>query len=261
MLEITNNLLYNSNISQAWHKVIGLIEVEKISKSFNGKKILNEISFSVKSGEIVAYLGQNGAGKTTTINVLATLLKTDKGKIRINGFDINKDSKIIRSIIGYVFEDFGLYPSLNVLDNLNFIGKLYELSPRKRKERINVLIEFFELKEYKKTLVSKLSKGTKQKVSIAKALLHDPEILLLDEPTAGLDPFTTKRLLDYILFLKNEGKTVLVTTHLLNIAEMIADHVILISKGEIVFNDNLSSIKNSERVNSLEEFYFKILGD
>ncbi|MHA2104717.1 MAG: ABC transporter ATP-binding protein [Candidatus Hodarchaeales archaeon] len=238
-----------------------MIEVENLNKNFNGKKILDDISFSVNTGEIVAYLGPNGAGKTTTINILSTLLKPSSGFVSLNGYNIKKDSKKIREIIGYVFEDFGLYPSLTVLNNLNFIGKLYKLTDGQRKKKIKYLIDFFELEEYKNTQISKLSKGSKQKVSIAKALLHDPEILFLDEPTLGLDPFIAKNILDLVVSLKKDGKIILVTTHLLNRAEMISDNAIIIDKGKIVFNGKISSIKYKNKDNSLEELYFNILGD
>ncbi|MFW9929025.1 MAG: ABC transporter ATP-binding protein [Candidatus Thorarchaeota archaeon] len=191
-----------------------MIEVENVCKSINGKKILCDISFSIKSGEIVTYLGQNGAGKTTTINILTTLLKPDSGKITINGYEIEKSSKKIRNIIGYVFEDFGLYPTLNLVDNLNFIGKLYNISDIERKRKIAELIDFFELHEYVKFPITKLSKGSKQKVAIAKALIHDPAILFLDEPTSGLDPFTAKNILNFILSLKKGNKTIFINNGL-----------------------------------------------
>ena len=238
-----------------------MLEVKNLCKSFNGKKILHDINFSVNSGEIVAYIGPNGAGKTTTINILATLLKPTSGMVSFNGYNVVKDSKKIRQVIGYVFEDFGLYPSLSVINNLDFIGKLYKLSEGERRRKIKEMIEFFDLGEYKKTPISKLSKGTKQKVSIAKALLHDPEILFLDEPTSGLDPLTAKNIMNLVLSLKKEGKTILMTTHLLNRAEMVSDRIILINKGKIVYNGKTSEIKRKNRNNSVEDLYFTLIGD
>ncbi|OLS24175.1 MAG: putative ABC transporter ATP-binding protein YbhF [Candidatus Heimdallarchaeota archaeon LC_3] len=238
-----------------------MLEVKNLCKSFNGKKILHDINFSVNSGEIVAYTGPNGAGKTTTINILTTLLKPTSGMVFLNGYNVVKDSKKIRQVIGYVFEDFGLYPSLSVINNLDFIGKLYKLSEGERRRKIKEIIEFFDLREYKKTPISKLSKGTKQKVSIAKALLHDPEILFLDEPTSGLDPLTAKNIMNLVLSLKKEGKTILMTTHLLNRAEMVSDRIILINKGKIVYNGKTSEIKRKNNNNSVEDLYFTLIGD
>ena len=238
-----------------------MIEVKNLYKTINGKKILQNINFSINSGEITGYIGPNGAGKTTTINILTTLLEPTSGTVTINNYDLLNDAKQIRQKIGYVFEDFGLYPNLSVTENLNFIGKLYKIPKEKRKRKIDDLIEFFDLFDHKNTFISKLSKGSKQKVNIAKALLHDPEILFLDEPTSGLDPLTAKNISNLILSLKAEGKTILMTTHLLNRAERISDRIIFIDKGKIVFNDKISAIKEKNQNNSLEELYFTLIGD
>ena len=238
-----------------------MIEVQNLNKTMNSYKILQNINFTVNSSEIIAYLGPNGAGKTTTLNILTTLLKPTSGLVFLDGYNVIEDAKKIRSFIGYVFDDFGLYPGLSVLKNLNFIAKLYGLSQFQRKESVNQLIEFFDLKEYLHRPVFKLSKGTKQKVSIAKALIHKPRILFLDEPTSGLDPFTTKNILNLIKSLKKEGKTIIITTHLLHLAEITSDRIILLDKGKIIFNGHTSSIKNDLSNNTLENAYFSLLGD
>ena len=238
-----------------------MIEVQCLNKTINGYKILHNIDFTVNSSEIIGYLGPNGAGKTTTINILATLLKPTSGSVFLNGYNVIHDAKKIRRFIGCVFDDFGLYPSLTVSKNLHFIGKLYNLSQQQRDKAIKQSIEFFDLREYLHTPVYKLSKGTKQKVNIAKSLLHDPDILFLDEPTSGLDPFTSKNILNLITSLKKEGRTIIITTHLLHLAEMVSDKIILLNKGKIIFNGQISSIKNDLHKNSLEDLYFSLLGD
>ena len=165
-----------------------MIEVNNLTKKFNEATALNGVSFQVNEGEVFAYLGPNGAGKTTTVNILATLLTPTSGKVVVDGYDITKDGMEIRRLIGYLPEDFGLYPSLTVYENLDFAAGLYRISKSERKERIRELLEFFGLWEKGDVLASTLSKGMKQKVGIARAMINDPKILFLDEPTSGLDP-------------------------------------------------------------------------
>lgn len=154
-----------------------MIEVKDLTKEFNGVTVLNGVSFQVKEGEVFAYLGPNGAGKTTTVNILATLLTPTSGKATVAGYDVTKDAIKIRRLIGYLPEDFGLYPSLTVYENLDFAAGLYRISKSERKERIRELLEFFGLWEKRDALASTLSKGMKQKVGIARAMINDPMIL------------------------------------------------------------------------------------
>ena len=237
-----------------------MIEVYNLVKKYNEKEILHDISFTIKSGEVVSYLGPNGAGKTTTLYIVSTLVKPTSGSIFLNGYNLEIDSKDIRKIIGCVFDDFGLYPGLTVNKNLNFIGSLYAITKEERKRRISNLLNFFELNEYKSTIIAKLSKGTKQKVSLAKSLLHDPEILFLDEPTSGLDPVASKNILDLIKSMKKSGKTILMTTHLLEKAEVISDKIIILNKGKIIFDGLASDISHKKSTKSLEELFFDLIG-
>ena len=181
-----------------------MIEVNNLTKKFNEATTLNGVSFQVNEGEVFAYLGPNGAGKTTTVNILATLLTPTSGKVVVDGYDITKDGMEIRRLIGYLPEDFGLYPSLTVYENLDFAAGLYRISKSERKERIRELLEFFGLWEKRDVLASTLSKGMKQKVGIARAMINDPKILFLDEPTSGLDPGMAREVLKLILRLKEE---------------------------------------------------------
>ena len=238
-----------------------MIEVENLTKKFNGVIALNGVSFRVNEGEVFAYLGPNGAGKTTTVNILATLLTPTSGKAVVAGYDVTKDGMEIRRLIGYLPEDFGLYPSLTVYENLDFAAGLYRINKNERKDRIRGLLEFFGLWEKKDVLASTLSKGMKQKVGIARAMINDPKILFLDEPTSGLDPGMAREVLKLILRLKEEGKTILMTTHLLARAEQVCDSIALINKGKILRTGKVLDIKAELKSPTLEDVYFSVMGE
>lgn len=238
-----------------------MIEVKDLTKEFNGVTALNGVSFQVNEGEVFAYLGPNGAGKTTTVNILATLLTPTSGKATVAGYDVTKNGMEVRRLIGYLPEDFGLYPSLTVYENLDFTAGLYRINENERKDRIRELLEFFGFMEKKDVLASTLSKGMKQKVGIARAMINDPKILFLDEPTSGLDPGMAREVLKLILRLKEEGKTILMTTHLLARAEQVCDSIALINKGKILRTGKISNIKSELRSKTLEDVYFSVMGE
>lgn len=238
-----------------------MIEVKNLIKEFNGVTALDSISLRVNEGEVFACLGPNGAGKTTTINILATLLKPTTGKATVAGYDVTKDDMEIRRLIGYLPEDFGLYPSLTVYENLNFAAGLYRISKNDRKDKIGELLEFFDLGEKKDVLAYTLSKGMKQKVGIARAMINTPEILFLDEPTSGLDPGMAREVLKMILRLKEGGKTILMATHLLARAEQVCDSIALIDKGKILCAGKISDIKTKFKAKTLEDVYFGVMGE
>ena len=238
-----------------------MIEVNNLTKKFNEATTLNGVSFQVNEGEVFAYLGPNGAGKTTTVNILATLLTPTSGKVVVDGYDITKDGMEIRRLIGYLPEDFGLYPSLTVYENLDFAAGLYRISKSERKERIRELLEFFGLWEKRDVLASTLSKGMKRKVGIARAMINDPKILFLDEPTSGLDPGMAREVLKLLLRLKEERKTILMTTHLLARAEQVCDSIALINKGKILRTGKVSDIKAELKSPTLEDVYFSVMGE
>ena len=240
---------------------IKMIEVRNLNRKFNGFTALTDITFCVEAGEVFAFLGPNGAGKTTTVNILATLLPPTSGKATVAGYDVINEGKKIRRLIGYVPDDFGLYPSLTITENLDFSGCLYRISKDERRAKIEELLDFFNLLDKTKVPVSSLSNGMKQKVSLARAVIHNPEILLLDEPTSGLDPSMANEVLNLIHRLKKEGKTILMTTHLLARAEKVCDSVALINKGKILCVGKTTNIKTQLKTSKLEDIYFKIIGE
>ena len=237
-----------------------MIEVKDLTKEFNVVTALNGVSFQVNEGEVFAYLGPNGAGKTTTVNILATLLTPTSGKATVAGYDVTKNGMEVRRLIGYLPEDFGLYPTLTVYENLDFAAGLYRITKDERKKIIRELLEFLDLWGRKDSKGATLSKGMKQKVGLAKALINDPKVLFLDEPTSGLDPGMARDVLKRILRLKEEGKTIFMATYLLARAEQVSDSMALINKGKILHTGEISDIKAELKSSTLEDIYFAVIG-
>jgi len=181
----------------------------------------------VEKGEVFGFLGPNGAGKTTTVRMLCCLISKTSGKARVGDFDVDReeDRLKIRKMVGYLGSDVGLYENLSTYKNLDFYGKLYEVPSGKREENIKRLLQLLGLWERKDDAVASLSKGTKQKLAIARALIHEPQLLFLDEPTANLDPLAAKTVRDFILELKKERRTIFLNTHNLDEAERICDRI------------------------------------
>ena len=204
-----------------------MIEVENLSKKFDNITAVDNISFNIEEGEVFGFVGPNGAGKTTTVRMLSCLISNTSGTAKIAGFDINnkEDSLKIRKMIGLIPDNVGLYNELSAYKNLDFYGKLYDLSNSKKKENIKYFLEMLGIWDKKDVLVGKFSKGMKQKLAIARALIHDPEILFLDEPTANLDPSSSKTVRNFLMDLKNENKTIFINTHNLDEVQQICDKI------------------------------------
>ncbi len=204
-----------------------MIDAENLTRMFGDVKAVDNITFHVDRGEIFGFLGPNGAGKTTTVRMLCCLIAKTGGEAHIDGYDVGneKDSLKIRKLIGLVPDNVGLYGELSAYKNLDFYGKLYECSESQRKENIEHLLGMLDIWDKKDVPVGTFSKGMKQKIAIARALIHDPEILFLDEPTVNLDPESSKIVRDFILELKKENKTIFLNTHNLDEAQRICDKI------------------------------------
>jgi ABC-2 type transport system ATP-binding protein len=204
-----------------------LIDTENLSKKFGDFTAVEGVTLHVDEGEVFGFLGPNGAGKTTTIRMLSCLISKTSGSAKIGEYDVGKseDQQKIRRMIGLLTENVGLYEDLSAYDNLDFYGRFYKLSLQKRKEQIEYFLKLLQLWDKRNDAVGTFSKGMKQKLAIARALLHDPQLLFLDEPTANLDPEASKTIRDFILELKKEKKTIFLNTHLLDEAERICDRV------------------------------------
>lgn len=221
-----------------------VLKVTNVSKSFGKVKAVNNISFKVKKGEMFAYLGVNGAGKSTTISMICGTLKKDSGSILVCGEDINKDSNYIKNKIGVVFQNSVLDQTLSVYDNLKYRASLYDITGNEFKKRFEELSKMFELNEIQNQKVKTLSGGQRRRVDIARAIIHNPEFLILDEPTTGLDPNTRKKLWNIIRDLREKkGMTVFLTTHYMEEAAD-ADFIVIIEKGKIITEGTPLDLKN-----------------
>jgi ABC-2 type transport system ATP-binding protein len=204
-----------------------MIETENLTRKFGDLTAVENLSLSVDEGEVFGFLGPNAAGKTTTVRMLCCLISKTAGNASIGGFEVGseKDCLQIRKMVGLLPENVGLYDSLSAYKNLDFYGKLYEVPPEKRRENIERLLRLLGLWERRDNTVGTFSKGTKQKIAIARALIHDPKVLFLDEPTANLDPEAAKTVRDFILELKKEKRTIFLNTHNLDEAERLCDRI------------------------------------
>ena len=222
-----------------------LIEISHLVKSFGDVKAVQDLSFRVKSGELFAFLGINGAGKSTTINIMCGQLPKDGGKVLINGIDIDSDPNGIKRSLGVVFQNSVLDKDLSVQDNLHSRAALYGIKGKEFKERLYELSELLEFKDLLKRTVGKLSGGQRRRIDIARALLHNPKILILDEPTTGLDPQTRSMLWRVIEELrKKDGMTVFLTTHYMEEAAD-ADYVVILDGGKIAAEGTPLELKNT----------------
>lgn len=222
-----------------------MIDTENLTRKFSNLTAVDNVSLHVEEGEVFGFLGPNGAGKTTTVRMLCCLIGKTSGQARIGNFSVDneKDCLEIRKIVGLLPENVGLYENLSAYRNLDFYGKLYEVPDGKRSENIERLLRLLGIWERREDLAGTFSKGTKQKLAIARSLIHDPKVLFLDEPTANLDPEASKTVRDFILDLKKEKRTIFLNTHNLDEAERLCDRIAIL-KTKLIAVD---SPKNLER--------------
>jgi ABC-2 type transport system ATP-binding protein len=208
-----------------------LIDTQNLTKKFGDLKAVDNLTLHIDDGEVFGFLGPNGAGKTTTVRMLCCLISKTSGTAKIGGYEIgNKaDSLKIRKIIGFVSDNVGLSENLTAYDNLDFFAKIYDCPETQRKENIKRFLEMLGLWEKRNVLAGTFSKGMKQKLAIARALIHEPQVIFMDEPTANLDPEASKTVRDFILHLKKEKKTIFLNTHNLDEAQRICDRVAIIN--------------------------------
>lgn len=220
------------------------IVVKDLKKYFKKVKAVDGISFEVGYGELFALLGQNGAGKSTTIRILTNLAVPTNGYIEVAGYNVLRDPTNVRKNIGLVAEKVILYKDLTAMENIKFFSRLYGIKDSLTEERAEKFLKFFDIWNFKDMLISKMSTGMRQKVNLARALVPDPQIIFLDEPTLGLDPVSTKHIRDFIVGLRKEGRTIVYTTHVLHDVELMnADKVAIMSKGKIISMGTLKEIK------------------
>lgn len=241
---------------------MNIIEVTNLTKEFNGFKAVDSITFTVGKGEIFGFLGPNGAGKSTTIKMLCTLTRPTAGDAVLAGHDVVRQPSLVREHIGLVAEKIILYDRLTAFENLKFFGHLYHLPKKVIIERANKWLQKLSMEKWKDKLVGTFSTGMKQRVNIARALLTEPEILFLDEPTLGLDPQTSRSIINFIKELHQQGVTIILTTHIMPEAEELSDKIAIIDQGKIITLDTPANLKSriKKEKPSLEDVFLELTG-
>ncbi len=221
-----------------------MIEARGLTRRFGDFLAADSVTFSVPDGAILALLGPNGAGKTTTVRMLAGLLAPSAGDAIVAGFDVRREPTAVRTVVGLVTDVPGLYEQMPLPAYLDFFGALYGMASAARTKRIDELLDFFDLSEHRRERMAGFSKGMKQKVALARALLHEPKALYLDEPTSGLDPIAARAVRDLIVSLKQRDRSIILCTHDLDEAERLADQVAILRAGRIVALDAPASLRS-----------------
>jgi len=240
-----------------------MLEVRNLRKANGSIVAVDEVSFCVGPGELVAVLGPNGAGKTTTISIISGLVTPDRGEVLIGGARLRGDADPIKRQIGLVPQDVALYDELTAYDNLRFFGALFGMGGPAVDSAIRSVLAWVGLAERARDRVSTFSGGMKRRLNLAAGLLHDPGILLLDEPTVGVDPQSRNAIFDNLEDLKRRGKTLVYTTHYMEEAERLADRVVIIDRGRVVADDSVISLRGSLSASasvSLEEVFLSLTG-
>ncbi len=236
------------------------IKVERLTKKFEDKLALDNLTLTVAKGELFGLLGPNGAGKTTMISILCGLIKPTSGTAQIHGYDIEKDMQKVKELIGVCIQETAIYPYLTGKENLELFGQLYGLNKKTIKERSTMLLEKMALTEDAKRLTTKYSGGMKRRLSLALALMNDPQLAFLDEPTVAMDPQSRRAVWDFIKAQKTQGKTVILTTHHMEEAEELCDRVGIIDHGKLIALGTPKELIAKASVKNLEEVFLQLTG-
>ena len=222
-----------------------MIETHDLSKQFHDFLAVDGVDLNVGAGQILALLGQNGAGKTTTVRMLTALLQPSRGWARVAGYDVVKNGHDVRASVGVLTEQHGLYMRMTAIEYLDFFGQVYSLSSESRKSRSDHLLQYFGLTEASRRRIGEYSKGMRQKLALARAMMHDPGVLLLDEPTSAMDPESARLVRDEIARLKSSKRTIVICSHNLTEVEILADQIAIIYRGRILMQGTLEDLKRN----------------
>jgi ABC-2 type transport system ATP-binding protein len=236
------------------------IETHRLTKKFNNFTAVDQVDLTVRRGEIYGFLGPNGAGKSTTIRMLCTLLAPTSGSATVDGYDVVNQGNEVRKRIGLVSEKMIMYPRLTALENLMFFGRLYRIDRGTLRKKSEELLELVKLIPFKDKLVGGFSSGMRQRVNVIRAVLHDPDILFLDEPTTGLDPQSTRFVRDLVKDLRQRGHTIVLTTHIMEEADELSDRVCIIDNGKVMAVDTPPALKERYKTNSLLDVFLELTG-
>ncbi|HYB67812.1 MAG TPA: ABC transporter ATP-binding protein [Candidatus Acidoferrales bacterium] len=236
------------------------IETHGLTKRFGNFTAVDSVDLSVQKGEIYGFLGPNGAGKTTAIRMLCTLISPTSGSASVDGYDIVQGANEVRKRIGLVSEKLIMYPRLTALENLMFFGRLYGIERTTLRKKSEELLEMVKLTPFKDKLVGGFSSGMRQRVNVIRAILHDPDILFMDEPTTALDPQSTRFVRDLVKDLRREGHTIVLTTHIMEEADELSDRVCIIDHGRVMAVDTPQSFKHKYNTESLLDVFLELTG-
>ena len=237
-----------------------MIVVKNLHKSFGDVKAVNGVSFEARDGEITGLLGPNGAGKTTTLRMLYSLLPPDQGEIRIDGLDPAHDAMEIKRTLGVVPDNRGLYSRLTARENITYFGELHGMSKKAIEERIETLTATLDMGDFINRRTEGFSQGQNVKVAIARAMVHEPQTVLLDEPSNGLDVMSTRALRNYIRELKAAGHSVVLSTHIMQEVAALCDRIVIIAKGKVAADGTTSELLERSGCDSLEDAFVKLIG-
>ena len=235
------------------------LRAHRLSKHFSGVRVVKDVGFTIRPGEIVGYLGPNGSGKTTTARMLAGLIEPSSGHVEYDGRDIRDDLVAFRRVLGYIPEEPYLYPFLSGREHLELMGRLREMPARRLDERITVLLGLLGLGDAALQPISGYSKGMRQKVLIAGALLHDPDVVIFDEPESGLDVTAALMLRHLIRILAERGKAVIYSSHVLEAVEKVCGRVIVLHRGKVVADDSVTALRALRSHSSLEDVFAELV--
>ena len=239
-----------------------MIQVKNLTKTFKNHKAVDSITFSVAKGEIVGLLGENGAGKTTTLRMLATILKPTAGTASINGYDVITQGKEVRGEIGILFGgEVGLYDRLTARENIKYFANLNGMDSKDANNNIEYLAQMLDMTKYLEKRVGKFSRGMKQKVAIARSIVHNPSVMLFDEPTMGLDVSSSRVVQDFILKCKRDGKAIILSSHTMSEVKKLCDRVVVIHKGIIIEEGTCESFMEKYKSRDMEEIFMNMVGD
>ncbi|KGK87479.1 ATP-binding cassette domain-containing protein [Clostridium sp. HMP27] len=239
-----------------------MIEVNNLSKQFKNIKAVDNVNFKVNKGEILGLLGENGAGKTTTLRMIATMLKPTSGDAVIEGYSITKETSKVRGEIGILFGgEVGLYDRLTARENMMYFARLNGMNDEEAKESIENLTHMLQMQEFIDRRVGKFSRGMKQKVAIARSIVHKPSVMLFDEPTIGLDVTASKIVQDFILSCKAENKSIIFSSHSMREVEKLCDRIIIIHKGKLIEEGTVEELKRKYNNEDMEEIFISLVGD
>ena len=236
-----------------------VIEASGLSVSFGGTPILSDIAFEARHGEFLAVVGPNGAGKTTCLRILSTVLRPTGGQAIIAGADVSTDPELVRSRIGFMSCNTGIYDRMTAWEMVQYFGRLYGMSEEALNSRLEEIFSTLQMNEIRDMLGSKMSTGMRQKVSIARTIVHDPPVMIFDEPTSGLDVLVARAVLKAIASLKDQGKCIIFSTHIMREVERLCDRVAMIHHGRILAMGTLDELRNEYQQDDLEELFFELI--